>query len=86
VRLGVLTEWVSTDLVDTRSWQAAVYDGVRLAVHRATRATQFPLAPFILADARIVLALLNVWSGCWRATPGDAGQVGQVEAVLNPTQ
>lgn len=36
---------------------AAVYGGVLLAVHRATRTSQLPLGPFILLGALAAIAI-----------------------------
>ncbi|MGH3249202.1 MAG: hypothetical protein ACRDOI_23765 [Trebonia sp.] len=38
---------------------AAVYGGVRLATHHATRTSQLPLGPFILLGTLAALALLQ---------------------------
>lgn len=39
---------------------AALYGGVRLALHRATRTSQLPLGPFILLGALIAIGVLSV--------------------------
>jgi leader peptidase (prepilin peptidase) / N-methyltransferase len=38
---------------------AAVYGGVLLATHRATRASQLPLGPFILLGALAAIVVLS---------------------------
>jgi leader peptidase (prepilin peptidase) / N-methyltransferase len=55
VSIGLLLGWAS--------WQALItgtFAGFALAAHRATRATQLPLAPFILLGALVAIAVLRV--------------------------
>jgi leader peptidase (prepilin peptidase)/N-methyltransferase len=59
--IGLVLGWASWQALLTGTFAgfalAAVYGGVRLAAHKAPRATQMPLAPFILAGALISLVL-----------------------------
>jgi leader peptidase (prepilin peptidase)/N-methyltransferase len=61
--IGIVLGWISWQSLLTGTFAgfalAAVYSGVRLAAHRATWATQLPLAPFVLLGALVALALLR---------------------------
>jgi leader peptidase (prepilin peptidase)/N-methyltransferase len=61
--IGLVLGWASWQVLLTGTFAgfalAAIYGGERLVAHRATRATQLPLAPFILLGALAVLALLR---------------------------
>jgi len=61
--IGLTLGWASWQALLTGTFAgfalAAVYGGVRMAARQATRATQLPLAPFILLGALAALALLR---------------------------
>ena len=76
--IGLVLGWASWQALLTGTFAgfalAAIYGGVRLAAHQATRATQFPMGPFILLGALAALALLCRWwrahcAGCTTASP-----------------
>jgi leader peptidase (prepilin peptidase)/N-methyltransferase len=58
--IGLVLGWTSWQALLTGTFAgfalAAIYGGIRLAAHQATRATQFPLAPFILLGALVAIA------------------------------
>jgi leader peptidase (prepilin peptidase) / N-methyltransferase len=59
--IGIALGWTSWQALLTGTFiglaLAAVYGGVGLALHRATRASQMPLGPFILLGALVALSL-----------------------------
>jgi leader peptidase (prepilin peptidase)/N-methyltransferase len=61
--IGLLLGWTSWQALLTGTFAgfalAAIYGGVRLATHRATRTSQLPLGPFILLGTLAALALLQ---------------------------
>lgn len=62
--IGLVLGWTSWQALLAGTFAgfalAAVYGGVLLAVHRATRTSQLPLGPFILLGALVVIAVLRV--------------------------
>jgi leader peptidase (prepilin peptidase) / N-methyltransferase len=61
--LGLVLGWTSWQALLAGTFAgfalAAVYGGVLLAVHRATRTSQLPLGPFILLGALAAIAVLH---------------------------
>jgi leader peptidase (prepilin peptidase)/N-methyltransferase len=61
--IGLVLGWTSWQALLTGTFAgfalAAVYGGVRLATHHATRTSQLPLGPFILLGTLAALALLQ---------------------------
>jgi leader peptidase (prepilin peptidase)/N-methyltransferase len=61
--IGLVLGWASWQALVIGTFAgfavAAVYGGVRLAAHRATRTTKLPLGPFILLGALAAVALLR---------------------------
>jgi len=64
--IGLVLGWTSWQALLTGTFAgfalAAIYGGVRLARHQATRTSQLPLAPFILLGALAAIALLHGFS------------------------
>jgi leader peptidase (prepilin peptidase) / N-methyltransferase len=61
--IGLVLGWASWQALLTGTFAgfalAAVYGGVQMARHQATRASQLPLGPFILLGTLMALALLH---------------------------
>ena len=61
--IGLVLGWTSWQALLTGTFAgfvlAAVYGGIQMVLHRATRASQLPLGPFILLGALVVVALFT---------------------------
>jgi leader peptidase (prepilin peptidase) / N-methyltransferase len=70
--IGLVLGWISWQALLSGAFAgfalAAVYGGVLLAAHRATRTSQLPLGPFMLVGALVVIAVLRALS---TAGPGQ---------------
>jgi leader peptidase (prepilin peptidase)/N-methyltransferase len=62
--IGLALGWISWQALLTGTFTgfapAAIYGGVLIAMHRASRTSQLPLAPFILLGALAAIALLYI--------------------------
>jgi leader peptidase (prepilin peptidase)/N-methyltransferase len=92
--IGLVLGWASWQALLTGTFAgfalAAVYGGVQMARHKATRASQLPLGPFILLGTLVALALLHTLrctAKCHRlreSWPGVAGRAQNRGAKASP--